>query len=371
MLRAPSLLILALSLAVPAHAIADTKAEKAAKKKKKTKKSKKSKKAQADQDKAEMDAAVADAEAEAAAAAAEAENATPDAGADADVLKTKAQIEADAEAAEAEAAKPKPAEVEPEPIAALSAYPSVTIGKGRLVISGSTVNVNMSSGAVAKPVSLAPSIWYGVTNKLSIGVTHDGGTTSWSPRPAVRVTTIDVLAGVTETEVSGAGICVTGKDGNCSKPYNNVGADVLIGLADGKLGFAAHVGFDVLSIDEMTLGARVGALGRFALASKVALVFDPRVQIALTDREFTPDGLDVPLWVWFEPSAKVGFYVHTGFAGPFDGLGDSFNVPVGVGTSVHAGARLTLGADFQFSNLLGKGSSADGRVLGVRLAVTL
>ena len=100
-------------------------------------------------------------------------------------------------------------------------------------------------------------------------------------------------------------------------------------------------------------------------------MFDPRVQIAVTDRDFTGDGVDVPLWVWFDPSPTLGLYLHTGIAGPFDGFADSFNVPIGVGASLRAGAKLTLGADFHFSNLLGKGSSADGRVLGVRIAVAL
>ena len=367
-MRAPSLLILALAIAVPTAAIADTKAEKAAKKKKKAKKAKSDK----EQEKADLEAA----EAEAAAAAAEAENATPDAGADADALKTKADVDAEAETAKAEAEAPKPEETEkvageaPETVVE-SAYKSVTIGKGRLVIAGSTVNVNLSAGAVGKPVSLAPSVWYGISDNLSIGLTHDGGTTGMSPRPGIRVTTIEIGT-VIDTEVSGVGICVTGTgDGNCPKPYDNVGADVLIGVASGKLGFAAHIGVDVLSIDQMTIGARLGGLGRFALASKIALVFDPRVQVGITDRDFNGDGLDVPIWVWFEPSPTLGFYLHTGIAGPFDGFADAFNVPVGVGASIRAGAKLTLGADFQFTNLLGKGSSADGRVLGVRLAVAL
>jgi len=372
MLRAPTLLIAALTLAVPAQAFADTKAEKA--------KKAKAKKAKADKAQADKDMAEAEAEAAAAAAAAEAEgNAKPDAGADADLLKSKAAVDADAEAekakADADADKPDgAAAVVPEPPAPVAAPRSggapLTIGRGRLVIAGSTLNVNLSSGAVGEPVSLAPSVWFGVTDKISVGLTHDGGTTAWSPRPGVRVTTIDIL-GMTDTEVSGAGICVTGKDANCAKPYDNVGVDALIGIADGTFSVAGHVGLDALSLAEMTLGTRLGVLGRYAASSKLSIVFDPRVQLAVTDRDFTGDRLDVPVWVWFEPATTLGFYVHTGLSGPFNGLGDSFNVPVGVGASFHASPKLTLGADFQFSNLLGKGSSADGRVLGVRVAVTL
>lgn len=370
MSRAPTLLIAALTLAVPAQAFADTKAEKA--------KKAKAKKAKADKAQADKDMAEAEAEAAAAAAAAEAEaNPTPDAGADADLLKSKAAIDADAEAEKAKADADKPdgaAAVVPEPPEPVAAPRTggapLTIGRGRLVIAGSTLNVNLSSGAVGEPVSLAPSVWFGVTDKISVGLTHDGGTTAWSPRPGVRVTTKEEL-GITDTEVSGSGICVTGKDANCAKPYNNVGVDALIGITDGKFSVAGHVGVDALSLEEMTLGTRLGVLGRFAATSKVSIVFDPRVQLAITDREFTGDRLDIPLWVWFEPATTLGFYVHTGLSGPFDGLGDSFNVPVGVGASFHASPKLTLGADFHFSNLLGKGSSADGRVLGVRVAVTL
>lgn len=367
-MRASSLLILALAIAVPSPAVADSKAEKAEKKKKKAKKAK----ADKAQEKADLEAA----EAEAAAAAAESEDAKPDAAADADALKTKADIDAEGEPAKADAEAPKPEETEkvageaPETVVG-SGYPSVTIGRGRLVISGSTININMSAGAVGKPVSLAPSVWYGISDKLSVGLTHDGGTTGLSPRPGIRVTTIEIGT-VIDTEVSGVGICITGTgDGNCAKPYDNVGADFLIGVASGKLGFAAHVGVDILSIDQMTLGARVGGLGRYALASKLALVFDPRVQIGITDRDFNGDALDVPLWVWFEPSPTLGVYLHTGIAGPLDGFGDAFSVPIGVGASIRAGAKLTLGADFHFPNLLGKGSSSDGRVVGVRLAVAL
>ena len=121
----------------------------------------------------------------------------------------------------------------------------------------------------------------------------------------------------------------------------------------------------------MTLAARIGGLGRYAASSKLSIVFDPRIQVGLTDRASNTESVDVPLWVWFDLSPALGLYVHTGIAGPLDGFADSFNVPVGVGASLHATGRLTLGSDFHFSNLLGKGHSADGRVLGVRIAVTL
>ena len=372
MLRAPSLLLLALTVAMPTVAVADTKAEKAAKKKKdKKKKDKKKSKADKEQEKADLEAAEKEA-----AEAADAENATPDAT-DADMLKTKAALDAEAEAAKAEAEATKPVEEEkpakePPVVVVASTGNPLLIGRGRLVIAGSTANISLSADAVAKPISFAPSIWYGISDQLSFGVTHDGGTTGWTPRPGVRVTTTELGGMIVDTETSGVGICVTGTGtGNCPKPYDNVGADVLFGFAAGKNSFAAHVGVDVLSIDQMTIGARLGVLGKLDVGSKLSVVFDPQVRVGITDRDSNTDSLDIPLWVWFNASEKLGAYFSTGFAGPFDGLGDSFSVPIGLGASFHAGSRLTLGADFQFSNLLGKGSSADGRVLGIRLAITI
>ena len=37
------------------------------------------------------------------------------------------------------------------------------------------IDVNMSADAVGKPFSIAPDIYYGVSDKLSVGLTHDTG----------------------------------------------------------------------------------------------------------------------------------------------------------------------------------------------------
>jgi hypothetical protein len=265
-------------------------------------------------------------------------------------------------------ATPAPAEpaAAPAPAMAAPSATALTLGKGKIVIAGSTLNVNLSASAVGKPVSLAPSVNYGVSDKLTIGLSHDGGTTQFTPRPAV-----------------GAGICVTGKDNGCGKVYNNLGIDALFSLAAGKFSVAAHPGLDIRSLDPLTMSLRVGVLGRYEVAPKVAIVFDPRLSIGLNKRDGATDPttgitiggnkeqLDIPVYAWFVASDKLGAYVSTGINGPLDGFGDAFTVPVGVGATFKASEKLSVGGDFFFFNLLGKNSSADFRFLGIRAAFAL
>lgn len=271
-----------------------------------------------------------------------------------------------------------PVEATPPPTtdaaaAAPAGLPSLTLGKGKILIAGSTLNINLSADAVGKPVSIAPSIWYGVNEKLTLGVTHDGGSTQWSPRPAFRTISIPAAPPLPAiTASAGAGICLTGEENGCNKVYDNIGIDALYGLKHGKFSLAAHPALDVFSFDPFALKLRVGVLGRYMATDKVAIVFDPRIGFGLTERDAgNKEVLDIPLWVWFSVNEKLGAYVSTGINGPLDGFGDAFSVPLQVGASFMVNAKLTAGLDFAFTNLIGKNGDADGRALGLRVAYAL
>ncbi len=248
------------------------------------------------------------------------------------------------------------AEVGVEGNAMVAGANSLTLGAGKILIAGSTFNMSLSAGAVGKPFSLAPSLYYGVSDKLTLGVSHDGGTTTFSPRPA-----------------PGAGICLAGKKNGCEKPYNNIGFDALFGLAQGKFSVAAHPGVDILRIsDPLLVSLRLGVLGRYEVAPKFAIVFDPSLRLGLTKRDLgNKEFLNVPVYAWIVATPKVGVYATTGIAGPTSGFGDGYTIPVGAGATFASSEKLSIGADFLFTNLAGKGSSADGRALGVRVAFAL
>lgn len=250
--------------------------------------------------------------------------------------------------------------------------PPLTLGAGKLLIAGSTVNINMSADNVGKPISLAPSIYYGVSEKLTLGLTHDNGTTLFTPRPSIGFTTIDI-AGTAVRVPSFGGICLNSEEDGCYvDTYSNVGLDALYSLKYDKFSVAGHGGLDFFKIsDPSILQLRVGVLGRYMASDKIAIVFDPRITIGLTERDSNKEAIDIPLWFWYDVNGKLGVYLHSGIAGPFDGFGDAFTVPVQIGGSFKVNEHLTAGLDFSFVNLLGKDGDADGRVLALRAAYAL
>jgi len=74
--------------------------------------------------------------------------------------------------------------------------------------------VSASEGAFGKPTSIAPDLYYGVSDAFQIGLLHTGPM-GWQTMP-------------------GAGLCITGKGGGCPHVYDNVGFDVMYGLLHGR-----------------------------------------------------------------------------------------------------------------------------------------
>lgn len=266
---------------------------------------------------------------------------------------------------------PDPNAAMPDPNATPDMAPppaaGVVIGKGKVWITGPTVNVSLSTDAVAKPINLAPAIYYGVNEKLTVGITHSGGTTSLTPRPAVLSFSIPATPLTPAiTAAAGSGICVTGEDSGCPDAYRGIGLDAMFGLAAGKFSVAAHGGLDTVTFDPFTVALRVGALGNYMASDKLSIVFDPRISIGITERDGgNKESLDIPVWIWYHVNPKLGAFVSTGINGPLDGFGDAFSVPVGLGAMYKVNEKLGAGANFFFTNLAGKNGGADGRSLGI------
>src|ERR1043166_1331962 len=82
----------------------------------------------------------------------------------------------------------------------------LTLPKGRLLLDA-YIAASLNSGAVFKPFSISPDLWYGATDDITVGLVHSGlGTTGF---------------------IGGAGqsLCLSGTGGGCSDVYRNVGLD--------------------------------------------------------------------------------------------------------------------------------------------------
>ncbi len=232
----------------------------------------------------------------------------------------------------------------------------LTLGKGKIYIGGETLNINMSADLVAKPISIAPGIYYGVSDKLQVGVEHDLGSTRWSPRPT-----------------PGLGICVSSETDGCPKKYNNIGLDALFSVAEGKFSAAAHGGVEIRAFDpDLVLDIKLGLLGRYMVNDKISIAFDPWIMIGATQRDAgNKQFINVPVYLWFAANPKINVYAATGIFGSTESFGDVYTIPVGLGGTFNVNDKLNVGADFWFDNLAGKNNSADFRSLALRVGYAL
>lgn len=235
-------------------------------------------------------------------------------------------------------------EAAPAP-AAPAARPGLTLPAGKINIA---VNVEMNVGAdaVAKPVSIAPDVSYGVNDDLTVSLVH-----SRFARTGFR-------------GAAGGGLCLTGEENGCAKVYDNVGLEGLYTVARGPLTVAANGGVHAISLDAGFYSIKLGAKIRYT-AGKVGVLTSPSVFVAATERKdddtTTPDNLDtiwVPVIVGYTVSPKVWVAGGTGFKGPLDGFGDAWQLAVGALGTYKIDAKLTVGASLIFGQIAGGGDAA-------------
>jgi hypothetical protein len=211
--------------------------------------------------------------------------------------------------------------------------------------------VNASAGTFGKPTSLAPDVYYAVSDTVQIGLIHTGPM-GWQTLPRVS-------------------LCLTGTGtGGCPKVYNNVGFDFMYGLLFGDFHLSLHSSLFLYQISDPTwVMWTIGLAGKFHFSDVVALFFDPQVGIALTNRDDNEEQLFLPLELQFQATTAVSVKLLSGLTGQLSALGDTIEVPVGLGIVGNVNRSLDLGLRFSFDNLLGHQtmgvSRTDRRSLGL------
>jgi len=212
-------------------------------------------------------------------------------------------------------------------------------GPAGMVSARVLLDINLSDGLAGKPISLAPDLYYSVTDKLQFGLLHEGPM-GWQTRP-------------------GPGICFSGKNDGCPKVYDNVGFDVMYGLAFGDFHLSAHGSLFVNSFDTGSTSVAVGLAGKAHLSERVAVFFDPKIAIAVSERDSgNDDALYIPVELEYQVAPRTAVKLLTGLLGGFTNFGDNYQIPLGVGLVQNLNKHFDLGARFSFDNLLG--SQVDG-----------
>lgn len=99
----------------------------------------------------------------------------------------------------------------------------LTLAEGMFELRGTTAFVNLSNAKAFQPIDLEPALFYGLTDKLTIGISH--GRELLGPA---------------------AGLCVSGTDNGCARRYNNLNLVGYYSLEQGQLAIAAHPSLEVL-----------------------------------------------------------------------------------------------------------------------------
>jgi len=214
--------------------------------------------------------------------------------------------------------------------------------------------VNASKDQFGKPTSLAPDLFYSVSDTVQIGLLHTGPM-GWQSRP-------------------GVGLCLTGKTNGCPKVYDNVGLDLMYGLLFGDFHLSLHSSLYLLPISDPTgVMWTLGLTGKFHFGEAVALFFDPQVGIMLAHRDRYKEQLFIPLELQFQVAPTASLKVLSGVSGQLSELGDTYQIPLGLGLVGNINRNVDLGARFSFDNLLGKQppgiERADVRSLGLLLTI--
>jgi len=214
---------------------------------------------------------------------------------------------------------------------------------GTVTINGA-IDLNLSKDAVLKPIFITPNIYYGINDQLTVGIVHG----SWE----------DIFRG-------GGGLCLGGKDRGCGKVYNNVTLDGLYSLLrQANFDLAAHFGFDFRDIDQNFLGLHLGVALKW-VSGPLAIMADPSLGVGLNKRDAgnEKESITIPVRLGLQASPTVAAFLDTGIGGPTSNFSDYYQIPVGVGVLAAVAPIADVGAKFEFSNLAGKGHSADYRDL--------
>lgn len=201
------------------------------------------------------------------------------------------------------------------------------------------VRFNMSRNSAFKPVEIPVDFFWGLSNDVMIGITHDRGLrfNSGAQNPKFRDT------------------------------YNDVGFGSVIWLAGGaNYEVDLHAGLPLHQLSpDLFVGAQVGVLGRANVSKLVTLVYDPGIYLGLNRRDRgNGDYLFIPVWVYFQATPTIAPFVGSGLTGPLLRFGDYWGIPLEGGVLFNVGRGMNIGALLRFPNAFGKNGTLDVREIG-------
>lgn len=198
-----------------------------------------------------------------------------------------------------------------------------------------TTEIELAPRQFAKPWSLAPDVWFGVTPRLTLGLIHSNASVSRIGR--------------------GASFCFEHTLNGCQRTYRNAGLDVRYALSDDStVATAAHVRLLLRDVDPAWKPAlTLGVLARFS-HGRIALTSDPYVRVGLANTDLgNRTALFVPVVFSLNLVERVALSVHTGYDSDLAVWYDGFHIPLALSTRGRITDTVELGVLGGFTSAFG------------------
>ena len=209
-----------------------------------------------------------------------------------------------------------------------------------------TIESNLSLRYVNAPWSIAPDVYIGANQWLTVGITTS----------ARALSELDLgLGGI-------YGVCMASVAHGCKQVYDNLAFDARAKLRSGAFAVALRMRAVMSSFEPERPSVRIGALLRWH-SGRFGIVADPQWQIGLDHRDLgNRDWLRVPVWISVQPLAHVALSLRTGIEGEFATFEDTYVIPVAVQIEAAIGPHLSLAVVAGYPSLLGPQNSVDNRM---------
>ena len=237
----------------------------------------------------------------------------------------------------------------------------MTLPGGKFYVNA-VVETNLASGAAGKPISVAPDLWYGASDKLTLGLVH-------SSRGATGFLT-GFVNGLCFRGGSG-GACA----GGLGDIYTTAGAEARIAISEGGFALALPIGVYASAFKpDVVLSGKIGLIGRWQ-AGSIALELQPTLFAGITDRKIDMAGTKVsnneerfglPLTLFFKLSPAFALAAQTGITMVVEHAKDTYQVPVALGLAWWVSPRFSIDAAFGLAAVVDANSMTkpfDGRNL--------
>jgi hypothetical protein len=222
----------------------------------------------------------------------------------------------------------------------------LNLPRGRVVLDA-YAEINLSSGAVFEPFSLAPDVWYGATDEITVGLVHSTKAAS------------GFIGAV------GDSLCLTGAEGGCADFYRGFGLEGRYPVKLSQLVAAVTGGVYARNLSPFQLAIKLGMVGRWQ-KDKLAVELSPNLFFGLTNRAPGAVGMEVfagnqevlnlPVTGLYTVAPKIDAALQTGLVLPFQSTGDGYAVPLSIGAHYHVNESLNVNAAFTLPALIGGGS---------------